>query len=245
MPPVAYPVQRGAVPPQVGPPREPGRGGAERGLLIALALVLVAAAAGAGTWLVLRGQGSGQSAGPVAVTPLVNSPERHIGSSGVGGASVPTASAPAAPTASAPAGPTVTTEDQALAELAVLRDRSLPRLVTDGRWVAQVASKSVGITDPLQTAANGSHTFYATDILAESRTATSSVPDSAVLVLQGTDFGKRSSAGDGRPYWITVVDEGFTSSDQVDAWCASTYPTLVAEQLANACAARTLVPPHD
>jgi hypothetical protein len=108
-----------------------------------------------------------------------------------------------------------------------------------------VASKSVGITDPLQTASNGSHTFYAVDILAESRAATSSVPDSSVLVLRSTDFGKRSYSGDGQAYWITVVDVGFASDDQVDAWCASTYPTLTPEQLANACAARTLVPPHD
>jgi hypothetical protein len=137
------------------------------------------------------------------------------------------------------------TEEQALAELQTLRAGSLPRLVTDDRWVAQVASKSVGITDPLQTAANGTHTFYAVDILAESRATTQSVPASSVLVLQSTDFGKRSYASDGQPYWITVVDAGFGSSDQVKAWCASTYPTLNAQQLADACAARTLSPPHD
>jgi hypothetical protein len=112
--------------------------------------------------------------------------------------------------------------------------------------VAQVASKSVGITDPLQVAANGTHTFYAVDILAESRAAVATVGDpSSVLVLQSVDFGKRSHATDGRPYWVTLVDAGFSSSDDVDLWCARTYPTLTAEQLANSCAARTLTPPHD
>jgi hypothetical protein len=97
----------------------------------------------------------------------------------------------------------------------------------------------------LQTAANGTHTFCAVDILAESRAAVSSVSASSVLVLRSTDFGKRSYAADGQGYWVTVVDVGFSSSDQVRAWCASIYPPLNAEQLANACAARTLAPPHD
>jgi hypothetical protein len=137
------------------------------------------------------------------------------------------------------------TEQQALSELATLRADSLPRLVTDNRWVAQVASKSVGITDPLQTAANGTHTFYAVDILAESEAVTQKAPASSVLVVQSIDFGKRSHAGDGQPYWITVVDEGFGSSDQVKAWCAQAFSSLTAGQLADTCVPRTLSPPHD
>ena len=215
-----------------------------------LALVLVAAAAGVGTWLVLRGQDTTAPTGDSFAfgTPGAGSPgDSTIGSSGVGGggsvSSEPSSSSAAATDVSA--SPTAMTEQQALTELEALRADSLARLVTDGRWVAQVASKSVGITDPLQTAANGSHTFYAMDILAESRAATSSVSDSSVFVLTSTDFGKRSFSGDGQPYWITVVDVGSSSSDEVDAWCASTYPTLDPEQLSNACAPRTLVPPHD
>jgi len=245
-PPAGYAGQPFVVPPQAAPPSRGAGSSATRGVLIALALVLVAGAAGGTTWFVLRDNGtSQQEATNTFDAPLT---EAAPGNGGAlpGGASVggaPTASA--VPTTSAPATPTAMTEQQALTELQTLRSASLPRLVTDDRWVAQVASKSVGITDPLQTAANGTHTFYAVDILADSEAQTASVPASSVLVLQSTDFGKRSYSSDGQAYWITVVDEGFGSSEQVKAWCASTYPSLTPEQLANACAARTLSPPHD
>ncbi|WP_104523238.1 hypothetical protein [Blastococcus atacamensis] len=111
--------------------------------------------------------------------------------------------------------------------------------------MAQVASKSVGITDPLQTAQNGTHTFYAADILAESNAAFSVADGAPVLVLTSTDFGKRSFAADGEPYWVTLVDAGFSGSEDVELWCARAYPSLDAEELANTCAARTLAPPHD
>jgi hypothetical protein len=127
-----------------------------------------------------------------------------------------------------------------------LRSKSVSRVVLDGRWVAQVASKSVGITDPLQTAQNGSHTFFARDILAESLAARSTVADaSQVYVLWATDFGRRSTAPDGSPYWVTIVDAGLTSAADVTAWCARTYSTLTPEQLADTCAPRTLTTPHD
>jgi hypothetical protein len=138
------------------------------------------------------------------------------------------------------------TEAGALAELAALRAESLARLTTDGRWVAQLASKDVGITDPLQIAQNGTHVFLAVDVLAESRAALASVTDpAAVSVLHGTDFGQRSTAPDGDPYWITVVDAGFGSRDDVGAWCAATYPQLDGDELTNACLPRRLTPPHD
>jgi hypothetical protein len=136
-------------------------------------------------------------------------------------------------------------EEEALQELDALREQSLQGLWLDQRWVAQVASKSVGITDPLQTAQNGTNTFYAVDILAESNAARATVSNpSAVLVLHSTDFGKRSTAPDGQPYWVTLYDGGFGSSDAVKAWCASTYASLDPAALANACAPRTLSPPH-
>jgi len=239
-----------AIPPQVAPPsRGRGRSGVGRGVLIALTLVLVAGLAGGTTWFVLRDDPTAQTGDSTtqgAPLPGSSAGSNHPRSSLPGGASVSSApSRSSAPTSSAPATPTAMTEQQALDELGALRTDSLPRLVTDGRWVAQVASKSVGITDPLQTASNGTHTFYAVDILAESKAVTSSVPVSAVLVLQSTDFGKISHAPDGQAYWITVVDEGFGGSDQVKSWCASTYPTLTPEQLADSCAPRTLSPPHN
>ena len=213
-------------------------------LIAAVVVCLVAAGLGV-VWYLQRAEEPSSAAGGAPLSEAA--PENtDAGTTGEGNSGASASRAPSSGSATtAPASPSVPPEQQALVELEKLRTESLPRLVLDGRWVAQVASKSVGITDPLQTAANGTHTFYAVDILAESRAAVSSVSASSVLVLRSTDFGKRSFAADGQPYWVTVVDVGFTSSDQVKAWCAATYPTLNAEELANACAARTLSPPHD
>ena len=144
------------------------------------------------------------------------------------------------------AGPAPDAEAVALQDLRSLRDRSVAQVPLDGRWVAQVSSKSVGITDPLQTAANGTHTFYAADILAEDQNLEATIGSSAALyVLWGTDFGKRSTAADGSPYWTTLADAGFAGKDAVTAWCAATFPGLPADQLADQCTPRQLTPPHD
>ena len=234
--------------PATPPPDRPARGIGRLVLIAATVLCLVAAGVGI-AWYVQSGIGTEETAPSAAngaplpeATPEADNadPTGEADSSASASRTPSTSSAPAT-TSARPRG---LTEPQALAELEALRTNSLPRLALDGRWVAQVASKSVGITDPLQIAANGTNTFYAVDILAESRAAASSVSAGSVLVLRSTDFGKRSTAADGQAYWITLVDAGFSSSDQIRAWCASTYPTLSAEQLANACAARTLVPPY-
>jgi hypothetical protein len=136
-------------------------------------------------------------------------------------------------------------ETAALAALDTLRAGSLARVPLDGRWVAQVASKWVGVTDPLQVAQNGTHTFYAADILAESLGARSTMNDpSDVYVLLGTDFGQRSVGPNGAPIWVTIVDAGYASHDNVLAWCRVTYPSLTPDQLADTCAPRQLTPPH-
>jgi hypothetical protein len=137
-------------------------------------------------------------------------------------------------------------ETAALVELDGLRNDSLARVPLDGRWVAQVASKYVGIADPLQEAPNGGHTFYAADILAEHLAVSGLVGGAAdVYLLAGTDFGKRSTGPDGQQFWITLVDGGFGGEADVDAWCAATYPQLTPEERENTCAPRTLSPPHD
>jgi hypothetical protein len=210
--------------------------GASRGVLLGFLATVVVLAAGAGVGWLIWGQGS-DPADPATVDTASGA-----GSDTVAEQPAPDLAPPAVPTVEAPV---VSPEEEALQELGALRDRSLQGLSLDQRWVAQVASKSIGITDPLQTAQNGSHTFYAVDILAESNAARATVSDpSAVLVLHSTDFGKRSTAPDGQPYWVTLFDGGFGSSEAVKAWCASTYPALDPAALANACAPRTLSPPH-
>jgi hypothetical protein len=230
--------------------------------------VLVAGGAGA-TWLLTRDDEPARAAAATGTSvfgaPAPSSGDEEDDDAGSGA----TGSAPGPPSSSAPAtsaaptpapapasavptsgaGPTtppVLTEAQAEAELRILRAQSLSRLDLDGRWVAQLASKAVGITDPLQVAANGTHTFYAWDILAESQDlAHRASSPAAVSVLTSDDFGKRSHWTDGQPYWVTLVDEGFGSGDEVRLWCARAFPTLSQQQLANACVARTLSRPHD
>jgi hypothetical protein len=187
-------------------------------------------------------------AGPVADAAVADAPVSSTAADARTQGGNATGSAPASRTAPTTTTPTsaVLQEDQALAQLESLNTASLRQLVLDDRWVAQVASKSVGITDPLQVAANGTHVFYAADILAEVQQARATAGNAGeVLVLQSTDFGKRSTDAAGQPYWVTVVDAGFTSSVEVKDWCARTYWQLDAEQLANACAPRTLNVPHD
>jgi hypothetical protein len=232
-------------------------GGAGRRILGAGVVVSLAAAAVAITWIVQRedpvspepvsapAYGAPLSRTPAEPSRTASEDRNSTAADDRQESSGPaTSSSSSAPRTSASPSPAVMTEMQALDALRALRRESLSGLALDSRWVAQVASKSVGITDPLQVAANGTNTFFAVDILAESRSVVASL-SSPVLVLQSTDFGKRSWTRDGEPYWVTLVDGGFGSSDAVKAWCARTYADLTPEQLANACAARTLAPPHD
>ena len=213
--------------------------GAGKGVLVAVLAVVLVLIAGGGVFWFVRTQTVASGTETLTVDTLDPAP---------GDVEVPEPTL-AAPTVSEPE-PTVpadprTPEQQALDELEALRSQSLAGLSLDGRWVAQVASKSVGITDPLQTAQNGTHTFYAVDILAESQAARAVVASpSQLLVLQSLDFGKISRAPDGQPYWVTLVDVGFAGSGDVEAWCARTYPQLSPVELDNTCAARTLTPSH-
>lgn len=131
-------------------------------------------------------------------------------------------------------------EAEAELRLAELRAQALP-LVTDGRWVAILAAKAPGMTDPLQVAANGTHTFYLFDILAEHEALRDRLPTSNVLALRRADFGLQGS-----DLWITVADPGgFSSADDVMAWCAIAFPELSGDELANQCLPQRLTPPHN
>lgn len=135
--------------------------------------------------------------------------------------------------------------ENASAALVKRRRADMSRLSTDNRWVVVLASKSDGITDPLQTTRSGSHQFRLADILAEHE-ALRSQPDIAgdVLLVQGTDFGKRQTR-DGKPLWMTLYDGGFTSEDDAADFCLFFYPNLSGDALKNRCIARQLTPPHD
>jgi len=141
--------------------------------------------------------------------------------------------------------PTLTHERaDARSELNRLRNEDVQLLPLDGQWAVQLASKAEGITDPLQVAANGTHTFHATDILAEHESFRSDPRFAGnVRLVKGSDFGEISSYN-GKPFWITLLIGDFSSSDDVESWCAAKFPELDPEQLANSCLPRTLDPPH-
>jgi hypothetical protein len=216
-----------------------------------VAVVLLAAGGGAFWFVSQRGeptdQASAMERGPSVGTAEPNKGNPEGGPRPTATRAPEPTTAPAPTAASSSPAPTngPTDEEQAVGNLETQRAFDAARVPLDGRWVAQVASKYVGISDPLQTAANGSHTFYAVDIWLESRAALNKVADpSQVYLLSGTDFGRTSTGPGGVPFWITLIDGGFRSEADVNAWCATAYPELTSEQLANTCAARTLSPAH-
>ncbi len=102
-------------------------------------------------------------------------------------------------------------------------------------WVAQLSSKYVGINDPLQTTAAGSHAFNAVDILAEYRQLSGRIPDATVIVADSRTFGKKVSYN-GLPFWrMLALSPAFSSNDAVVAWCARTFPELTGTALTNQC----------
>jgi hypothetical protein len=136
------------------------------------------------------------------------------------------------------------TETAALEELSRLRDESLQLVTFDGRYTAQLASKSVGIVDPYQTTASGSHTFQGADILAEHQELRDATTDGAtVVLLLSTDFGKRQLYR-GRPLWVTFALGDFATGAAVTRWCAARFPDLTGKELLNQCAVRKLEPPR-
>ena len=206
-----------------------------RSVLIGGLVAALVLAVGLGVGWRLRGQGQ---AGSATMPPA-------SGAAGTTSSTDPTTSPTPTPTTTVSPTPTVSPEDAAAGQLSALRSASLATLVLDGRWVAQVASKSVGITDPLQTAQNGTHQFFTVDILAEHVRLQSIAGDpSRVLLLQAGDFGKHAVSPDGRPYWVTVVDLGFGSSSEVKSWCGQVFAALSPAARDDACAPRALTPPH-
>jgi len=168
-----------------------------------------------------------------------------------GGTAAPTATVvPTTPARSTPAPPTTSTsspvatsaaapEDQALASLRQGASASLPQLtaaVSARAWVAQLSSKSVGIEDPLQTAANGTHAFFAVDILAEHNQLKARVRDATVILADSTTYGSRRTDTGGRPYWRSLaLSPAFTSEEAVAAWCRATFAELTGAALENQC----------
>ncbi|QXT63780.1 hypothetical protein [Tessaracoccus palaemonis] len=114
----------------------------------------------------------------------------------------------------------------------------------DDQWVAQLSSKYVGVSDPLLTAANGTHTFFALDILSEFEDIAQSVTSVQVVLLDSRDFGKQQLV-DGKNLWITFgLSDSFTSEDDVLDWCADEFPQFEGRERLNVCMPRQLKEPN-
>jgi hypothetical protein len=210
------------------------------GVVVALSMVVGVA--------LLSNQGgqatSGQTSPPAVAPPAddartVPDPTQEAGAAATTGPEVPTV----APTEAQDT--TVDAEAEAVAALRRQREQDLQSLSFDGQYVAQVASKSVGIVDPLQVAENGSHTFHATDILAEHLALRDGDNLGARIVLVlSTDYGHRQLYH-GKPLWVTFAIGDFGSADEVQAWCESRFPQLSGDLLLNQCAVRRLEPTNE
>jgi hypothetical protein len=153
--------------------------------------------------------------------------------------------APTLPRAAKPSTAADATEKQSRMDLSGLRQDSLGQVTLDGSWVAMLSAKSVGITDPLAVAANGSHRFLGADILKEhlQLRADSRFAGARIFLLNGTDFGRRSTYL-GRTLWITFATGSFYDAQSVKDFCQTAYPGKSGKALANVCVARTLTPSH-
>lgn len=133
-------------------------------------------------------------------------------------------------------------EAAALAELETLAAADLAAVPRSNQYVAQLASKHVGISDPRQTATNGTHTFYAIDILAEHRALRDRLASVQVVLLRSSEYGLRRTH-DGQPYWVTMaLSPDFGSGDEVRAWCRGAFPDLAGAELTNSCMVNRLAP---
>lgn len=144
-------------------------------------------------------------------------------------------------TAAPPPPPTVDREVAAQQELDRLIAENGARVPINGQWVAMLAGKWVGISDPLQTTSSGSHTFMAADILDEHRAIKNRVSGVEVVLLDSRTFGERISF-EGKPLYVTVGLGSFGSREAVLAWCASQYPEYSGQELENRCTSARLTP---
>ena len=160
-----------------------------------------------------------------------------------GGPATTPVSTPSQSPSQSPSSRTAAVDAAATAELEALREDGLRAHPPTGQWVAQLSAKSVGTTDPVQTASNGSSTFYAADILAQSREIASGPAGGDVFVLRTADFGDGLLDARGNPYWVTLAAGPFGDAGDVRTWCDSMFSTTPADVRGNVCLPKQLTPP--
>lgn len=148
------------------------------------------------------------------------------------------------PVEAAPTQPSVDPEAAALDQLSAHANHYDAIIPKNSQWVAQLSSKYIGVSDPMLTAANGTHTFYATDILAEFEQTAQTVTSVQVVLMDSRDYGKQQLI-DGKNLWVTFgLSDYFTSEDDVLAWCEEEFWYLEGRERLNVCMPGRLKPPN-
>lgn len=120
----------------------------------------------------------------------------------------------------------------------------------DDRWVLQLDSKYSGVVDPRETAPNGSHTFYNSDICeVQGDKAAMWSATGYIHHTRASDSG-RSQTGRSSSTWVLLLDPydagyGGYSKDEAEAACADLFPSLSGDDLANECVPRKLSDPGE
>lgn len=232
-PPPAFdvPVADAARVPPVSDPRTGGRPARAPALLVAGVGIAVVVLGGA-VFLATR-----TLTAPNAGRAITNAPATVP-------AAITTTTRSTAPAASG-SNPAIPTQDPNVVAIATLEQAAAKTKATvpwQGRYVAQLASKAVGITDPLQTAANGTHVFYESDILAEHEALVRTFAGYQVVLLKSTDYGSRD-LWQGKPLYRTfVVDASFVDGAAVRDWCATAFASATTQVRENSCVMRALKP---
>lgn len=209
------------------------------GRTVAVSVLIAALVVTLVVFVVMRVKGQGDTTAASVSSVAEPSPAR---TSAAPIAQAPPSSEPTAPTSAAPSPSTVNPEPAALAQLESVRAQDVQNVTLRRQWVAQIASKVPGIVDPKQTNAAGSHTFMATDILAEHlRLRSEENLGARVFLLLSTDYGLRRTYG-GKALWVTFAEGSFSDADDVRAWCAARFTGLSGDALVNACTPRQLNP---
>jgi hypothetical protein len=196
------------------------------------------------TGIAAPGAGRSPSLPSSLPTPLPSAPVVGVVPETGPGVALPTGSPTPTTGPGMTADATVTVQEAAaLRSLHAQRTADLAGLALDGRWVALLASKYPGVSDPYQTDTRGSHVFDAAAILAQHlQLRRGPTLATRVVLLLSTDYGQRLRV-DGRPLWVTVALGGFPSADAVQSWCAARFSGLGAAALADACTPRRLDTP--
>ncbi|MFF5079143.1 hypothetical protein ACFY36_18965 [Actinoplanes sp. NPDC000266] len=176
--------------------------------------------------------------------PTAGEPETTYGEAGPAGAP-PAGAAPeeTSPTAVATTPLGAGSEQAAVAQLEQIWRDDASTISFQGQYAAQIATKYPGIVDNLQTTVDGSHTFMASDILAEHRGLRDAHGSAGhpVVLIKSTDYGKRQKIN-GHFLWGTFAVGHFADAGAVHAWCEAQFAELTAAKRANQCVPRRLNP---